>query len=122
MAQSTDFIIASENARFGQPEAIVGLSAEGGSPALLPRLLPPGMAMEMLMTGEPISAQEAYRLGMINHVYPQANLKRAALETRSFSDGAVDRPRCEMHWTRHAGFALPEKPACYFEHRNNLAR
>ena len=58
LAQSTDFIIASGNATFGQPEAMVGLAAGGGSPALLPRLLPPGKAMQMLMTGDPISAQE----------------------------------------------------------------
>ena len=59
LAQSTDFIIASDNATFGQPEAMLGLAAGGGSPALLPRLLPPGKAMQMLMTGDPISAQEA---------------------------------------------------------------
>ncbi len=64
LAQSTDFIIASDNATFGQPEAMLGLAAGGGSPALLPRLLPPGKAMQMLMTGDPISAQEAHRLGM----------------------------------------------------------
>ena len=50
MAISTDFIIASEDARFGQPEAMVGLSAGGGSPVSLPRLLPPGKAMQMLTT------------------------------------------------------------------------
>ena len=53
LAQSTDFIIASDNATFAQPEAMLGLAAGGGSPALLPRLLPPGKAMQMLMTGEP---------------------------------------------------------------------
>ena len=79
MAISTDFIIASEDARFGQPEAMVGLSAGGGSPVFLPRLLPPGKAMQMLMTGEPITAQEAYRLGMVNEVHPKAELMRAAL-------------------------------------------
>jgi enoyl-CoA hydratase len=79
MAISTDFIIASDEARFGQPEAMVGLSAGGGSPVFLPRVLPPGMAMQMLMTGEPISAQEAYRLGMVNSVHPRAELMAAAL-------------------------------------------
>src|SRR4051794_18899252 len=64
LAQSTDFILASENATFGQPEAMLGLAAGGGSPALLPRLLPPGRALQMLMTGDPITAQEAHRLGM----------------------------------------------------------
>src|SRR5216117_4352522 len=78
LAQSTDFIIASDNATFGQPEAMLGLAAGGGSPALLPRLLPPGKAMQMLMTGEPISAQEAHRLGMVNEIYSQAELIEAA--------------------------------------------
>ena len=78
LAQSTDFIIASDNATFGQPEAMLGLAAGGGSPALLPRLLPPGKAMQMLMTGDPIDAQEAYRLGMVNEIHPPGELMDAA--------------------------------------------
>ena len=78
LAQSTDFIIASENATFGQPEAMLGLAAGGGSPALLPRLLPPGKALQMLMTGDPITAQEAHRLGMVNELHPQDELLDAA--------------------------------------------
>jgi enoyl-CoA hydratase len=79
LAQSADFIIASENASFGQPEAMLGLAAGGGSPALLPRLLPPGKAMQMLMTGDPIDAREAYRLGMVNEVHAQGELMDAAM-------------------------------------------
>jgi enoyl-CoA hydratase/carnithine racemase len=79
IAQSTDFIIAAETARFGQPEAMIGLAAGGGSPALLPRLLPPGMAMQMLLTGQPIAASEAYRLGMVNELHPVSELRAAAL-------------------------------------------
>jgi enoyl-CoA hydratase len=79
LAQSTDFIIASENATFGQPEAMLGLAAGGGSPALLPRLLPPGKALQMLMTGDPISAQEAHRLGMVNEIHPPGELMAAAM-------------------------------------------
>ena len=78
IAQSTDFIIASENATFGQPEAMIGLSAGGGSPVFLPRVLPPGKAMQMLMTGDPITADEAYRLGMVNELHPQAELMETA--------------------------------------------
>ena len=78
LAQSTDFIIASENATFGQPEAMLGLAAGGGSPVLLPRLLPPGKALQMLMTGDPITAQEAHRLGMVNELHPQDELLAAA--------------------------------------------
>ena len=78
LAQSTDFIIASENASFGQPEAMIGLAAGGGSPVFLPRLLPPGRALQMLMTGDPITAGEAHRLGMVNEIHPQAELMAAA--------------------------------------------
>ena len=78
IAQSTDFIIASENATFGQPEAMIGLAAGGGSPVFLPRVLPPGKALQMLMTGDPITAEEAYRLGMVNEIHPQTELKDAA--------------------------------------------
>lgn len=80
LAQSTDFIVASTNATFGQPEAMLGLAAGGGSPALLPRLLPRGKALQMLMTGDPISAQEAYRLGMVNELHDPAELTSAALQ------------------------------------------
>jgi enoyl-CoA hydratase len=79
IAISTDFIIASDDAVFGQPEALVGLSAGGGGPVFLPRVLPPGKAMQMLMTGDPITAQEAYRLGMVNELYPRAELISAVL-------------------------------------------
>ena len=79
IAISTDFIIASDDAVFGQPEAMVGLSAGGGSPVFLPRMLPPGKATQMLMTGEPITAQEAYRLGMVNEIYPKAELMDAVV-------------------------------------------
>src|SRR3954451_10057802 len=79
VAQSTDFIIASDNATLGQPEAMIGLAAGGGSPVFLPRVLPPGKAMQMLLTGDPIGAEEAHRLGMVNEVYPQSELMDAAL-------------------------------------------
>ena len=79
IAISTDFIVASNDAVFGQPEAMVGLSAGGGGPVFLPRVLSPGMAMQMLMTGDPITAQEAHRLGMVNELHPRAELMAAVL-------------------------------------------
>lgn len=78
LAQSTDFIIASTDATFGQPEAMLGLAAGGGSPALLPRLLPRGRALQMLMTGDPLPAREAYRLGMVNELHDPSELMPAA--------------------------------------------
>jgi enoyl-CoA hydratase len=79
IAQSTDFIIATHSAVFGQPEAMLGLAAGGGSPVFLPRLLPPGKALQMLMTGEPIPAVEAHRLGMVNELHDPDDLMDAAL-------------------------------------------
>src|SRR3954464_8974585 len=78
LAQSTDFIIASDTATFGQPEAMLGLAAGGGSPALLPRLLPRGKVLQMLMTGDPVPAQEAHRLGMVNELHEPDQLMSAA--------------------------------------------
>jgi enoyl-CoA hydratase len=93
IAQSTDFIIASENATFGQPEAMVGLAAGGGSPVFLPRVLPPGKALQMLLTGDPITAEEAHRLGMVNEIHPQGELagaaERIAMKIASNSPTAV---------------------------------
>jgi enoyl-CoA hydratase len=77
MAISTDFIIASDDAVFGQPETMIGLSPGGGAPIFLPRVLPPGKARQMLMTGESITAQEAHRLGMVNEIHPRAELMGA---------------------------------------------
>src|SRR5215212_3086450 len=78
LAQSTDFIIAADTATFGQPEAMLGLAAGGGSPALLPRLLPPGRDLQMLMTGDPLTAQEAHRLGMVNELCAPGDLLEVA--------------------------------------------
>jgi enoyl-CoA hydratase len=79
IAISCDFIFASEDAMFGQPEAMVGLSAGGGSPVLLPRLLPRGRALQMLMTGQPITAEEAHRLGMVNELHSRGALMTEVL-------------------------------------------
>jgi len=93
LAQSTDFIIASERATFGQPEAMLGLAAGGGSPALLPRVLPRGRALQMLMTGDPIDAREAHRLGMVNEIHAPDALMDAAQRIARRSR-ATHRPRC----------------------------
>lgn len=73
-----DIRIASENARFGFPEVKVGMFPGGGGTQRLPRLIPPGMAAEMIFTGKMIDAQEAYRVGLINKVVPQEELMPAA--------------------------------------------
>jgi enoyl-CoA hydratase/carnithine racemase len=60
--------IAAEHARFGQPEVKLGLLPGGGGTQRLPRLVGKGRALQLILTGETISAQEAYRIGLVNEV------------------------------------------------------
>jgi enoyl-CoA hydratase/carnithine racemase len=66
--------IAAEHARFGQPEVKLGLLPGGGGTQRLPRLVGKGRALQLILTGETISAQEAYRIGLVNEVVPAADL------------------------------------------------
>jgi enoyl-CoA hydratase len=70
--------IASENAKFGQPEVKLGLIPGYGGTQRLPRLVGRGRALQLLLTGEMIDAQEAYRIGLVNRVVPGAELIPAA--------------------------------------------
>ncbi|MBT1514057.1 MULTISPECIES: enoyl-CoA hydratase-related protein [unclassified Bradyrhizobium] len=66
--------IAVEHAKFGQPEVKLGLLPGGGGTQRLPRLVGKGRALQLILTGETISAQEAYRIGLVNEVVPAADL------------------------------------------------
>ncbi|GLR83609.1 enoyl-CoA hydratase-related protein [Bradyrhizobium iriomotense] len=66
--------IAAEHAKFGQPEVKLGLLPGGGGTQRLPRLVGKGRALQLILTGETISAQEAYRIGLVNEVVPPADL------------------------------------------------
>jgi enoyl-CoA hydratase len=66
--------VASENAKFGQPEVRLGLLPGGGGTQRLPRLVGKGRALQIILSGEIISAQEAYRIGLVNEVVPAAEL------------------------------------------------
>ena len=72
--------LASENARLGQPEVKLGIIGGYGGTQRLPRLLGKGLALQMLLTGEMISAQEAHRIGLVNEVVPPAQLIARAEE------------------------------------------
>ncbi len=74
LAMSCHFRIASENAKFGQPEINLGIIPGYGGTQRLTRLVGKGRAMELMMTGENIDAQEAYRIGLVNHVCKQEDL------------------------------------------------
>ena len=78
MALACDIMIAAENASFGLPEVKVGICPGGGGTARLPRTIPRRLAAEMLFTGKTISAQEAYRIGLVNKVVPLTELMAEA--------------------------------------------
>jgi enoyl-CoA hydratase len=66
--------VASENAKLGLPEIKLGIMPGYGGTQRLPRLVGRGRALEMLLTGEPVDAAEAHRIGLVNHVKPQGEL------------------------------------------------
>ncbi|HEV7575255.1 MAG TPA: enoyl-CoA hydratase-related protein [Caldimonas sp.] len=80
IALSCDLIVASEHATFGLPEASHGLLAGAGGLLRLPRQIPLKVAMNCILTGEPLSAAEALRWGLVNRVVPHARLMDAAIE------------------------------------------
>ena len=80
MALCCDIRIASERARFGVPEVKLGVFPGAGGSQRLPRAIPSAVATEMMLTGEPIDAQEAYRVGLVNRVVPHEELMTAAME------------------------------------------
>jgi enoyl-CoA hydratase/carnithine racemase len=66
--------IAVEHAKFGQPEVKLGLLPGGGGTQRLPRLVGKGRALQLILSGEIISAQEAWRIGLVNEVVPASGL------------------------------------------------
>ena len=78
IAVACDIRIASENATLGVPEVKAAVIPGVGGTQRLPRLIPWGIALEMLMTGDSITAQEAYRVGLVNKVVPLKDLIPAA--------------------------------------------
>ena len=80
LAMSCDLRIASDRARFGQPEIKLGLSPGGGGTQRLPRLVGLGQAMRLILTGDPIDAAEARAIGLVDLVFPADELRAKTLE------------------------------------------
>ena len=80
LAMACDWIIASDKAVFGQPEVNLGVNAGFGGTQRLPRLVGRAMAMELLVTGRQVRAEEAQRIGLANQVVPAADLLAKGLE------------------------------------------
>jgi enoyl-CoA hydratase/carnithine racemase len=78
LAQSADLVIAADTATFAVSEAKVGRGSPWAAP--LPWLVPPRIAMEILLTGDRVSAQRAYEIGLVNRVVPADQLRQATQE------------------------------------------
>ena len=111
--------IAVENAKFGQPEVKLGLLPGGGGTQRLPRLVGKGRALQLILSGEMIDAQEAYRIGLVNEVVSAANLMaRAATILKQISANApiaikfaIEATNKGLDTSQSEGFALE---ASYF--------
>ncbi len=93
MALFCDLRIASEDAQFGTPEVGLGIIPAAGATQTLPRTVGRGKALEMLLTGRRINAQEAYKAGLVNRVVPREKLlptvEEIALKIASYDQMAV---------------------------------
>jgi enoyl-CoA hydratase len=80
LALGCDLIVAAEDAKFGLPEIKRGLIAAGGGVIRLPKRIPHHLAMEFLLTGEPVSGTRAGELGLVNRVVPAGDAAAVALQ------------------------------------------
>ncbi|MEK7248630.1 MAG: enoyl-CoA hydratase/isomerase family protein [Chloroflexota bacterium] len=89
LPMACDIRIASADARIGLPEVSLGYIPSAGGTQTLPRLIPPGVAMQMILTGDPIDAQTAYRYGLVQRVVPRDRLYE---EVESLARQIIARP------------------------------
>lgn len=107
LLQATDIRIAVEHAKFGLPEVKWGLIAAGGSLARLVRQIPYSRAMEIFLTGEPITAEEALKIGLINKVVSEDEL----LETvEQYADKILKNSSVAVQRTKEAVIRLRSLP------------
>lgn len=107
MSLLCDLRIASEDARFGLPEVSLGYIPSAGGTQTLPRTVPPGVALGMILSGDPIDAKEALRLGLVNRVVPKDRLYE---EAGAWAQKLAAKPARSLRYIKEAvreGLSLP---------------
>jgi len=99
IAMSCDMRFASEKARFGQPEILIGLIPGWGGTQRLPRLIGMGRAKEIILGGEQVDAKRAYEVGLVNRVYPADQLMP---ETMKFAQKMATLPGFALKMAKHS--------------------
>jgi enoyl-CoA hydratase/carnithine racemase len=105
LALACDMIVASETAEFGQPEILLGIIPGGGATQRLARVIGKQRAMELVLTGRRIGAEEAQRLGIVNTVAPKGTWLEAALE---LAEVVARRPPLAVRLGKQAVLAADE--------------
>jgi enoyl-CoA hydratase len=110
VALACDLIVAAEDAKFGLPEAKRGLVAGAGGLVRLPRRIPAGIAMELALTGDPLPATDAHRLGLVNELTQpgQALTAALALAGRIAANGPLAVAAAKQIITRQADWSMDE--------------
>src|SRR3990172_1814953 len=99
LALTCDLIVAAESAKFAQPEIKLGIMPGAGGTQRLAKAIGPYRAMEMVLTGEPLSAQQAFDLGLVNRLVPD---ERLLAEARELGRLIASRPPLAVRLARHA--------------------
>src|SRR5205085_8786096 len=115
LAMACTLRLAADTARIGQPEISLGLLPGYAGTQRLPRLVGKGKAMEMILSGAPISADEAHRIGLVNRVVPAAELMA---EARKLAEQLATLAPIAMRYIINAvnkGVEMPFAEACQYE-------
>ncbi|HEY0003964.1 MAG TPA: enoyl-CoA hydratase-related protein [Pyrinomonadaceae bacterium] len=105
LALACDLRLASESASFSQSFVKVGLHPDWGGTYFLPRMVTPNLACEMFFLGDAINAERALQLGLVNHVFPEAELAR---ETERLAQRLRDAPYRSIAAAKHAVYMSDE--------------
>ncbi len=115
LAMACTLRLAADTARLGQPEIALGLIPGYAGTQRLPRIVGKGKAMEIILTGTPIAADEAYRIGLVNRVVPAAELMT---EARALAGQLAKSAPIAMRYIINAvnkGVEIPFAEACQYE-------